>query len=141
MPASIAWLTLTAVFVDTIFTLGTIAAGIAEAFVDVVLAVHSSRAIGTVTLITIDEVLARPFVLTRRGAALINFCLTQEACVTRVTHAVKGVVPINACSLTAGRGEAVINIGLTVPARKARWAATTVASNPIDAGSPMLARL
>ena len=101
MSAGVTKFTLTAVLIDAIFALGTIAAGVTETLVDVVLTVDSGSTIGTITFVAVDKVLACSLVLTWGGAAFINFSLTQKAGVSRMTHAVERVVPVDAFSLSA----------------------------------------
>jgi len=88
------WYTFAPVFINTIYTLGTIPAGIAEALIYVVLAVGSSCAIWAVALVPVDKVLARASMKTGHGRTLINFLLAEQPRVTRMANTSKCIITI-----------------------------------------------
>lgn len=92
------------VLVDAVLALGAIATGVAEALVDVVLAVDTCRSLGTDALVAVDEVLAGAPVLAGRRGTLVDLRLAQKSRVSCVAHASEGVVPVQTGSLSTGRG-------------------------------------
>lgn len=99
--------------VDSVDALGSVAARIAVALVDVDLTVRPRSAWATAALVAVDEVLAMSAVLARVAGTLVHLRLAQVACVAGVALASERVLSVNTVSMMARRGLAVVDVRLT----------------------------
>ena len=106
--------TLARVPVDAVETSRAITARVAEALIDVMLAVEACSARGTLTLIPIYEVLAESAIEARTSSTLVYLSLAVQPRVAGEAVAGVGVVAIPAAAVVTGRELAVVNVGLTV---------------------------
>lgn len=127
------------VAIDPVDTGGSIAARIAETFVDVVLAVATRSAWLTTTLVAPDEVLTVSTKLTRVGFTFINLRLAEEAGVARVALASEGIDAVDAIPMVARGALTVVDVHFAVEPGESLRAVTGVERNRVATNATVLA--
>lgn len=131
--------TLTGVLINFVDTDCAIAARIAKTFIDIVLAVDSSSSSWTYAFVAVNKIFANTLVLTRLFSALVYLGLAEQTSVTWQTFTGVGVVTVFAVAMSAGGGEAVVDVRLAIASRKARIASTRVSVNTVGTKAAVVA--
>ena len=128
------------VAIDAVDASGAIAAGIAKALVDIVLAIAARSPRLAAALIAADEIFAMTTKLARIRLAFVDLRLAQESVVSGVALARERIDAVDAISVMAGRALAVVDVDFAIQSGESLRAIASVSGDGIPADASVLTR-